>query len=743
AKPDEWKRFQFAVPAASQVDGVRLRLRAYTRTYDRSTQFFVDKLTIEEAPTWVTLDTPVAHLKSIDLNWTESGDESTFRKYEIYRRESTGVTLSDTRVAQITDRTQTAFTDTGLSIGKTYYYKVYVYNLNDTATPSNEGQATTVPVDPPIDDSLNDLALWDTRGSWGIETNATGSWLSDSPYSPYGNNQRETDNYALTAVDLSDAVWPVLSFWDRFSFSGTDRAWLQISKDGVNWSARYVCTGERTDWALQQLDLSEWAGEPNVRIRFYLYTDSTATADGWQLDDLSVAEHESAAQSLPVYERFEDRGTNWLSGGWVVSSNESYEGAASAQSLPIGFTPGNTDIYASYGKELNLSGSISPQLTLWAKGIDDSYSHLYAQLSKDGGKTWTDLSGDMDAKPDEWKRFQFAVPAASQVDGVRLRLRAYTRTYDRSTQFFVDRLTIGEVVPSAPVPISPTDDSIVDVLYPTLTVENAVDIVDDNCSYEFEIYTNAALSVDSLVSRLPVLASGDGTTSWQVDVEMVDGQQYWWRSRATSSSDQVSDWSVTSTYHVVIVNTAPSAPGILSPYSGSTLPDEKGLFIWSGSLDADAGDYVLEYRLEIAAENQFTNVLLSAVKATDESIGTMRLNEISGYESLPLDESYFWRIRAVDSHGLGSEWTSESFVYGSVTVPVVIDPVTITSLAITGSEVRIEWTKTEFPVDVEFSETLMPAQWQVLDGAQNLSTNSAVLACPSDARGFFRLIIGR
>ncbi len=748
ARPDEWKRFQFAIPEAFRVDGLRLRLRSYTHSsYDKPTQFFIDKLTLEETPTWVTLGTPVPHLKSIDLDWSEAADDGTFQKYAVYRRESANVSLSDTRVSTITNRTETAFTDTGLSIGKTYYYKVYVYNLNDTATPSNEGQATTVPVIPPIGDQLDDLALWDTLGSWGIETNATESWLTDSVDSPYGNSLNDPNNYALTAVDLSGATWPVLSFRDKFNFAGstsTDRGYLQISPNGTTWYTRYAATGERTEWADQQIDLSEWAGEPNVRIRFYLYTDGSTTADGWQIDDIAVGEHTSSAQDLPVYERFEDGATNWISGGWVTTTNESYEGDASVESLPLDWTPRGSDIYANYGRELNLAGSTAPQLTLWAKGINDSRCYLYAQLSNNGGDTWTEISGDIDARPDEWKRFQFAIPEAFRVDGLRLRLRAYTNpSYDKPTQFFIDRLTIGEVNPSAPIPLSPADGSIVGVLYPTLIVENAVDIVDDNSSYEFEVYTNALLTTNSLISRLPVQATGDGTTSWQVDVAMIDGQQYWWRSRATSSSGYLSEWSVTNTYHAVIVNHAPTVPVILSPYADSTLPDENGSFVWIGSTESDEGDVVTEYQLEIAADGLFSNVLLSAVETQDAPVGVMALDEFSGYESLPLDAAYFWRICAVDSHGLASVWATESFVYGELdSEPVVIDPVTITKLEMNGYEAYLEWTASEYPATVEFTLSLAPADWQPVAEAQNLQTNSVLLTCPTNSpKGFFRVTV--
>ncbi|MBN2162825.1 MAG: hypothetical protein JXR25_01830, partial [Pontiellaceae bacterium] len=334
-------------------------------------------------------------------------------------------------------------------------------------------------------------------------------------------------------------------------------------------------------------------------------------------------------------------------------------------------------------------------------------------------------------------------PDAFKVDGVRLRIRAYTYYYDRATEFYVDRLAIGEVTPGAPVPLSPTDGSVVQILNPTLTVENAIDILDDNCSYEFEIYTNADLSAESLVRYLPVQAAGDGSTSWQVDVDMIDGLQYWWRSRATSSSGHLSAWSATNTFHVVIVNNPPSDPFILSPYANATLPDEHGYFIWFGSRDPDATDYIAEYRLEVAEDEAFSSIVMSAVETNYNLICAKAFNSFSGYESIPTNQVYFWRVCAVDSQGLSSDWIAESFIYGSLNDIVVIDPVTITDMVFEDGLLKLSWTPSDYAAQIEFTPTLSPADWQPVDQAWNIQTNYYELAAPTNSnQGFFRVIIG-
>jgi hypothetical protein len=161
----DWTRYQVSLAAYLQ-SGVRIRFRVAQSTSTDPTNIFIDDVAIEEMPQTVTLTAPVPHLKSVDLSWTESslGD---FDRYELYRSTSANVTAANDLVFSSTTSTDTSFTDTGLSIGTTYYYRVFVYNSRHVATPSNERSATTVPLTFPFADTMENLDNWDATGTWG------------------------------------------------------------------------------------------------------------------------------------------------------------------------------------------------------------------------------------------------------------------------------------------------------------------------------------------------------------------------------------------------------------------------------------------------------------------------------------------------------------------------------------------------------------------------------------------------
>ena len=79
---------------------------------------------------------------SISLSWLESSISS-FDRYELYRSEEADVSLDDTLVAELYDRTETSFPDEGLQTYHQYFYRVWVFNSVEDNAPSNEVSATT------------------------------------------------------------------------------------------------------------------------------------------------------------------------------------------------------------------------------------------------------------------------------------------------------------------------------------------------------------------------------------------------------------------------------------------------------------------------------------------------------------------------------------------------------------------------------------------------------------------------
>jgi len=93
-------------------------------------------------------------------------------------------------------------------------------------------------------------------------------------------------------------VDPQLSFWHRGTFPRFASALVEIS---VNYGQSGTYTALATysfltinDWTLEQLDLSDYVGLTNVRIRFRYY-DNGWTGGVWDIDDVRISEPDAVS----------------------------------------------------------------------------------------------------------------------------------------------------------------------------------------------------------------------------------------------------------------------------------------------------------------------------------------------------------------------------------------------------------------------------------------------------------------
>ena len=374
----EWRRYQVSLDTYRQ-SGVKIRFRvSQGSTYAGNNIIFLDDVSIEELPQPVTLGIATPHLKSVDLSWSESalGD---FDRYEVYRSTSANVSVANDLVFSSSTSTDTTFTDTGLSIGATYYYKVFVFNSRQVATPSNERLAITVPLTFPFSDPMESLDNWDATGIWGPDgTSAVeGSFsLNDSPVD---NSTPSSTTYILTAIDVSGSTWPVLRFWDRFALAD-DWGYLEVSPNGTSWYRVYTVTGAHTSWSEHSIDLSPWKTATNLRIRFTVATGGSNVDEGWYIDDLSVAEHPGSTVSLPFFDDMESGTGNWLVSTWEPSADNPHGGTTSALSLPQSVMLNSTEHVMNLGGDLDLSSTVNPQLTYWIRGVLTYRGGFQAQI---------------------------------------------------------------------------------------------------------------------------------------------------------------------------------------------------------------------------------------------------------------------------------------------------------------------------------------------------------------------------
>jgi len=149
---------------------------------------------------------------------------------------------------------------------------------------------------------------WTATGSWGVETNEAHSGDYCFTESPDGN-YADSEDSSLTSVtiDLSSSSDPWLIFYHKYSLKSYDYAYVDISaNDGANWTnLEYFSNATQSAWTRKEYSLVRYAGNSTVKIRFHFTSNSTDTADGWRIDDISVGdslthEYASAGSYSPV-----------------------------------------------------------------------------------------------------------------------------------------------------------------------------------------------------------------------------------------------------------------------------------------------------------------------------------------------------------------------------------------------------------------------------------------------------------
>ncbi len=487
----------------------------------------VDKVTLAEMPAGVYVNPPVPHLRSVDLSWTSSTLGAAFRRYEVYRATHATVTVADTLAGTLTNLTSTTFTDTGLSIGTKYYYKVFTVDANDMYADSNEPATTTVPLDLPVADPMESLAQWVSTGAWGLASNSVhggGFALADSPGGDYANS---VDSYALTAVNLAGTTWAVLRFWDRYRVAEGDWGAVEVSTDGSSWQALYGVMGVRGDWEQQAIDLSPWKGQANLRLRFHFVTDGGTTEDGWYLDDLSVTDSPGVA-SLPLYEGFEGGVGQWLASGWDQTTNLAYAGSASARvSVGPRLAPNAQDVLELAGA-LDLTNAVNPQLTFWVRGQLWHYSSFRVQVSSDGGVNWTELGGaNLDTGfSADWTRKQ--VSLQSYVGrSVRVRFAVSGDWRAPVADIAVDKVSIEEPPPS--VVLNPISDVSIATLRLTWVPSGLPNFK------EYRLYRSETTTIDESSVLVAVLTNK--TTASYTDTGLTARKTYYYRLYVYNTHD--------------------------------------------------------------------------------------------------------------------------------------------------------------------------------------------------------------
>jgi hypothetical protein len=145
-----------------------------------------------------------------------------------------------------------------------------------------------------FDDMETGTGNWvENDGRWGLTSSkyhSAGNSYTDSPSGDYPNSVNTWIELA-SAIDLTNAVWAGVSFWQWFSTeSGYDYCYVEASDDGgTTWQQvgpRYH--GTIGPWVEVELPLADFVGTPDFKLRFRLQSDTYVRDDGWYVDDVAI-----------------------------------------------------------------------------------------------------------------------------------------------------------------------------------------------------------------------------------------------------------------------------------------------------------------------------------------------------------------------------------------------------------------------------------------------------------------------
>lgn len=280
---------------------------------------------------------------------------------------------------------------------------------------------------------------------------------------------------------------------------------------------------------------------------------------------------------------------------------------------------------------------------------------------------------DMDGMLDEWEMTHFGTlvrDGAGDFDGDGI----------ADLQEFLDQTdpTTTESAPSEPEPVYPHPNVDVEEAEPELVVENSSDAQDDEVDYEFEIYSDEAMTdeiasdddVAQMFNQPPdtfgmwlyslVVDNGqtpvsqvETTTNWRVPVTLPDNKTYYWRVRSSDNKGS-SLWA----YQHFFVNTQndpPSAFNTASPGNNTQVDSLTPVLSILNSKDID--NDIITYSFEVYEDEAMT---LPVASATDIAQGN---GSTSWTVSTQLSDqtSYYWRAIAVDDEGAQTAGTLQTF----------------------------------------------------------------------------------
>ncbi len=225
--------------------------------------------------------------------------------------------------------------------------------------------------------------------------------------------------------------------------------------------------------------------------------------------------------------------------------------------------------------------------------------------------------------------------------------------------------------PSLPTLISPIADEEVDDPTPMLTIGNADAPLGQSVSYSFYVYSDAELT-DLVASVTDRRGGNSGQTTWTITgVSLSENADYWWTASAADEYVETATVDPAESFFVNIVNEAPDAPELSTPFDGGIAESLTPQLVLYESSDPDRDP--LTYSIEITDEAGTALTTTSGLTGDGSTVAWVPDVVLSD------ETTYCWTARAVDDEGLESPAATQACFFVDLendppTMPTIVDP---------------------------------------------------------------------
>ncbi|MCA9524130.1 MAG: hypothetical protein KC609_24350, partial [Myxococcales bacterium] len=232
-------------------------------------------------------------------------------------------------------------------------------------------------------------------------------------------------------------------------------------------------------------------------------------------------------------------------------------------------------------------------------------------------------------------------------------------------------INTNNTIPAAPALDVPQDGVEVGTNTPNLTVVNSFDPEGDPLTYTFVIDTVNTLNSGNKQEKT-VSENAGGKTFWTPSA-LEENTVYYWQVCVDDGSKSPNCTPIYS-FKVNAQNEKPTIPQVKSPTNLSTVTNLRPDLVVSNSSDAD-GDTV-QYHFQLSTSSDFSTTIIDNMSVPQGSGADTTLKLLA---DLSEDTRYFWRVEALDEHGLSSGWTSTQQFFVSVNndlpaIPKLLSP---------------------------------------------------------------------